>query len=67
MEADAAETQICTLVANFRSRLDQIASIARAADSYAKSGDVAHRAQILMDFEGPRPRCAGSVQGGVDN
>jgi hypothetical protein len=48
----AAGTTIYALIANARSRLDQAAGIAKAAESCAESGNPAHAVQILMDFEG---------------
>ena len=52
MDAAAAEATICALITDVRSRLDEAAGIAKAAESCAESGNVVYAVQILMDFEG---------------
>jgi hypothetical protein len=52
MDENATDAVICALIGEVRIRLDQAASIAKAAQSCADSGNAAHAIQILMDFEG---------------
>jgi len=52
MDAAAAEITICALITDARSRLDQAAAIAKAAESCAESDNPVHAVQILTDFEG---------------
>lgn len=40
------------LIGQVRHKLDQAASIAKAAESCAQSGNAEHAIQILMDYEG---------------
>ena len=52
MDTGASEVTIFALISNVRSRLDQAAGIAKAAEICAEGGQTAHAIQILMDFEG---------------
>ena len=51
MDEAASETIICALIAEVCVRSEQAASIAKAANSCAESGNAIHAVQILMDFE----------------
>jgi hypothetical protein len=52
MDNAAAETVLGALIAEVRNRTDEAASIAKAAQSCAESGNAVLAVQILMDFEG---------------
>ena len=53
MSASAVDATICSLIAGITAKLDEAASIAKAARTCAESGNAPHAVQILMDFEGP--------------
>lgn len=52
MEETASAAVSGALISEGRDRLDQAASIAKAAQSCAESGNPIHAVQILMDSEG---------------
>jgi len=52
MDEHATDAVICGLIGEVRNRLDQAASIAKAAQGCADDGNPIHAIQILMDFEG---------------
>jgi len=52
MDDAAIEIVLCALIAKVRNKSEEAASIAKAAQSCAESGNSMHAVQILMDFEG---------------
>ena len=47
----AVNSTIAALVTEIRSKLEEALSVAKAAESCARDGNVDHSVQILMDFE----------------